>query len=344
MGNKSLRQAKKEKNDEFYTQLSTIEDEVRHYRKHFKGKTVYLNCDDPRESNFFHYFSYNFERLGLKKLIASCYKSQDFDLFSLHDAKEKAVWLEYTGEKDGGRVPTADAIGVNHFKGDGDFRSEESIELLKEADIVVTNPPFSLFREYIAQLMEYDKKFLVIGNSNAINYKDFFPLIKGNKVWPGVSRGAMTFELPDNTTSTSYFIDEEDGKKKQTLGNATWWTNLDYPRRYQDIILFREYKGNEDKYPKYDNYDAINVDKVADIPKDWDGVMGVPISFVVKWNPEQFEVLGLSSSAGYDKDIVGIDLTRKGDARPIVDENVKYSRIFIQNKHLNPETYKNNND
>lgn len=303
MGNKSLRQARKAKNDEFYTQLSTIEDEVRHYRKHFKGKTVYLNCDDPRESNFFHYFSYNFERLGLKKLIASCYKSQDFNLFSLHDAKEKAVWLEYTGEKDGGRVPTAEAIGVNHFKGDGDFRSEESIELLKEADIVVTNPPFSLFREYIAQLMEYDKKFLVIGNSNAITYKETFPLIKDNKMWPGVSRGAMTFELPDNTTSTGYFVDKTDGKKKQTLGNATWWTNMDYPRRHQDIILFREYEGNEDKYPKYDNYDAINVDKVADIPKDYKGVMGTPIGIIGQLNPEQFEIIGQGRNGLADKEI-----------------------------------------
>ena len=325
MGNKSLRQARQAKNDEFYTQLSTIEQEVMHYRKHFKGKTVYLNCDDPRESNFFHYFSYNFERLGLKKLIASCYKNQDFNLFSLHNVNEKAVWLEYTGEKDGGRVPTAEAIGVNHFKGDGDFRSEESIELLKEADIVVTNPPFSLFREYIAQLMKYDKKFLVIGNSNAITYKETFPLIKNNKMWPGVSRGAMTFELPDDTSSTSYFIDETDGKKKQTLGNATWWTNLEYPRRKKDIILFREYKGNEDKYPKYDNYDAINVDKVADIPKDFKGVMGVPIGIIGQWNPEQFEIVGAAHTW---TDGVGI-----------VNGVGKYFRILIRNKYLNPELY-----
>lgn len=295
MGNSSLRNARVAKNDEFYTQLSTIENEVMHYRKHFKGKTVYLNCDDPRESNFFHYFSYNFERLGLKKLISSCYKNQNFNLFSMHDKHEKAVWLEYTGEKDGGRVPTAEAIGVNHFKGDGDFRSEESIELLKEADIVVTNPPFSLFREYIAQLMKYDKKFLVLGNMNAITYKEIFPLIKENKMWPGVTfNKTVEFEVPDYY-DTSKAI-EEDGKKLIKVPAISWWTNLDYPRRYQDIILFREYKGNEDKYPKYDNYDAINVDKVADIPKDYKGVMGVPITFIGQWNPEQFEVLGLAKT------------------------------------------------
>ncbi len=347
MGNKSLRQARQAKNDEFYTQLSTIEQEVRHYRKHFKGKTVYLNCDDPRESNFFHYFSYNFERLGLKKLIASCYKNQDFNLFSLHNVNEKAVWLEYTGEKDGGRVPTVEAIGVNHFEGDGDFRSEESIELLKEADIVVTNPPFSLFREYIAQLMEYDKKFLVLGSTNAITYKEIFPLIKNNKMWQGVNKGSFTFELPENTLSTSYYIDEKDGKKKQKFGNITWWTNLEYPRRKQDIILFREYKGNEDKYPKYDNYDAINVDKVADIPRDYKGVMGVPISFVGQWNPEQFEVLGSrrwAKSKYLLEHYTGDVNPPENDKNTFVNGRATYDRIFIQNKYLNPEIYKNNND
>lgn len=364
MGNKNLRQARKAKNDEFYTQLSTIENEVMHYRKHFKGKTVYLNCDDPRESNFFHYFSYNFERLGLKKLIASCYKSQDFNLFSLHDVNEKAVWLEYTGEKDGGRVPTAEAIGVNYSEGDGDFRSEESIELLKEADIVVTNPPFSLFREYIAQLMEYDKKFLVIGRADAINYKNIFPLVQNNKMWQGVSIGSFTFELPDDTKSNSYFIDD-DGKKKQTFGNISWWTNLDYPKRHEDIILFRTYKGNEDKYPKYDNCEAINVDKVADIPKDYSGVMGVPVSFITQHNPNQFEILGSSFSSEYFeitksyKNPIKVD--RKGNKVPSTKINttiaipldkapeneiyyqadnskplrIPYTRLLIQNKNLN---------
>ena len=317
MGNKSLRQARQAKNDEFYTQLSTIEQEVRHYRKHFKGKTVYLNCDDPRESNFFHYFSYNFERLGLKKLIASCYKSQDFNLFSLHNVNEKAVWLEYTGEKDGGRVPTVEAIGVNYFEGDGDFRSEESIELLKEADIVVTNPPFSLFREYIAQLMKYDKKFLVLGNMNAITYKEIFPLIKDNKMWPGTGfRSTVEFGIPNDVEiQTGSGRVDKDGNKFMKVQGITWWTNLDYPRRHQDMILFREYKGNEDKYPKYDNYDAINVDKVADIPKDYEGVMGVPITFIGKWNPEQFEIVGLGDGNLY-RDLEG----SKGLSKDFVDK------------------------
>lgn len=339
MGNKSLRQARQAKNDEFYTQLSTIEQEVMHYRKHFKGKTVYLNCDDPRESNFFHYFSYNFERLELKKLIASCYKSQDFNLFSLHDVNEKAVWLEYTGETDGGRVPTAEAIGVNYFESDGDFRSEESIELLKEADIVVTNPPFSLFREYIAQLMEYDKKFLVLGNMNAITYKEIFPLIKDNKMWPGVAfNKTMKFEVPEHYDTEKAI--KEDGKRLIQVPAISWWTNLDYPRRHEDIILFREYKGNEDKYPKYDNYDAINVDKVADIPKDYQGIMGVPITFIGQWNPEQFEIVNLmarylaveNTKEDVDKNE---ELRNKKVLIQEIDGRAKYPRIAIRNKRLN---------
>lgn len=284
MGNRNLHKASKAKNDEFYTRLETIEREVMHYREHFKGKTVYLNCDDPRESNFFKYFSYNFRKLKLKRLIASCYKSQDYNLFSMHDVTEKAVWLEYTGEKDDGRVPTAEAIGVNCFKGDGDFRSEESIELLKQADIVVTNPPFSLFREYMTQLIEYDKKFLILGNFNAITYKEIFPLIKENKVWTGVSPRSMEFFLPNGSTK---------------VVNACWYTNLPHKKRNQKMILFREY--TPEKYPKYDNYDAINVDKVADIPKDYKGVMGVPITFVEKHNPEQFEILGSTQRGCHDK-------------------------------------------
>ena len=356
MGNKSLRKAKKAKNDEFYTQLTTIENEVMHYREHFKGKTVYLNCDDPRESNFFHYFSYNFKKLGLKKLIASCYKSNDFNLFSLHDVNEKAVWLEYTGETDGGRVPTAEAIGVHYFKGDGDFRSDESIKLLKEADIVVTNPPFSLFREFIAQMIEHDKKFLVLGNMNAISYKEFFPLIKDNKVWPGVDfRGTVEFKIPKSVEieSNSGRVDN-DGNKFLKVQGVTWWTNLDYPRRHRDMILFRKYEGNEDKYPKYDNYDAINVDKVADIPLDYKGVVGVPITFIGQWNPEQFEIVGLGQGNLY-KSINGDGLSQnfvddyytsggKGAIKknhPVLGyykngkATIPYMRILIRNKHLN---------
>lgn len=337
MGNKSLRQAGKVKNDEFYTQLSTIEDELRHYRKHFKGKTVYLNCDDPRESNFFNYFSHNFERLGLKKLIVSCYKSQDYNLFSINDVSEKAVWLEYTGEKDGGRVPTAEAIGLNYFKGDGDFRSEESIELLKEADIVVTNPPFSLFREYITQLIEYDKKFLVLGNMNAITYKEIFPLIKDNKMWPGTKfKSVVEFGVPkDSELLAKSSREDKNGNKFMRVQGITWWTNLYYPRRHRDIILFREYKGNEEKYPKYDNYDAINVDKVADIPRDYKGVMGVPITFIGQWNPEQFEIVdGLHRYAILNSQDNNEEVRKKKAQMVDVDGKPKYFRIAIRNKNF----------
>lgn len=330
MGNKNLRKAQKAKNDEFYTQLSTIEEEVMHYREHFKGKVVYCNCDDPRESNFFKYFSLNFERLGLKKLIASCYKNQDFNLFSMHDKNEEAVWLEYTGEKYGGRMPTVEAIGVHKLKGDGDFRNEESIELLKEADIVVTNPPFSLFREYVEQLIEYDKKFLILGNMNAITYKEFFPLIKDNKVWGGVSfNKSVQFEVPEHYDTKSAEV--VDGKKLITVPAITWWTNLEYPRRKQDIFLIDKYKGNEDNYPKYDNYDAINVDRVNEIPVDYAGIMGVPISFIGKWNPEQFEVLGLERYYAPKEVLSG--------GRLAIDGKAKYARILIQSKSLSPDLY-----
>ena len=334
-----MRTARTAKNDEFYTQLSTIEQEVMHYREHFKGKTVYLNCDDPRESNFFHYFSYNFKKLGLKKLIASCYKSNDFNLFSLHDVNEKAVWLEYTGETDGGRVPTAEAIGVHYFKGDGDFRSEESIELLKESDIVVTNPPFSLFREFVAQMIEHDKKFLVLGTTNAITYKDTFPLIKNNKIWAGTSFNRnIEFQLPSHYERWDR-IDEE-GFKYGKVPAIAWWTNLDYPRRHRDMILFRKYKDNEDKYPKYDNIEAINVDKVSEIPMDFAGIVGVPITFIGQWNPEQFEIVGIDDDVEHGN---LKNLKPKGckttSARPVVNGESKYRRILIRNKRLNPEIY-----
>ena len=182
--NKNLKKAKSGKNDEFYTQLSDIEKEMRHYKEHFNGKTIFCNCDDPRVSNFFHYFSYNFENLGLKKLIATCYKNQERDLFS-QNKSEKAIYLEYTGDKNGDNIPNPEEIGIVHLKGDGDFRSAECIALLQEADIVVTNPPFSLFREYVAQLVQYDKKFIIVGHQNSITYKEIFKLIKENKIWLG---------------------------------------------------------------------------------------------------------------------------------------------------------------
>ena len=291
--NENLRKAKRQKNDEFYTQLSDIENQLRHYTGHFLGKVVYCNCDDPRVSNFFHYFSYNFERLGLKKLITACYKNQDRDLFSRHDA-ERAIWLEYKGNTKGGRVPDVEDIGVHAFEGDGDFRSAECIELLKQADIVVTNPPFSLFREYVAQLEEYGKKFLIIGSKNAVTYKEMFPLIKENRVWLGYgfSNGNAYFKVADveRYESKSYF-DESTGLVK--FRNVGWFTNLDHAMRHEELILYKRYSPEE--YSVYDNYDAINVDKTAEIPMDWDGAMGVPITFLDKHNPEQFEILGFSS-------------------------------------------------
>lgn len=291
MANRNLNKAKEAKKDEFYTQLEDINNELRHYREHFRGKTVLCNCDDPRVSNFFTYFAYNFEFLGLKKLITTCYKNQDMDLFSQNES-EQAVYLVYEGDKNGDHIPTADEIGVHPLKGDGDFRSKECIELLKEADIVVTNPPFSLFREYVAQLMEYDKKFLIIGNQNAITYKEIFSLIMQNKLWLGCKSGDMAFKVPlDSEPRATRYWQDEAGQKWRSLGNICWFTNLDHKKRHENLILYRNYSAEE--YPKYDSYNAINVNKTADIPCDYDGVMGVPITFLDKYNPEQFKIIGL---------------------------------------------------
>ena len=292
--NSSLGRAKKQKKDEFYTRLEDIERELAHYKEHFRGKTVLCNCDDPRVSNFFHYFSYQFERLGLKRLITTCYKNQERDLFS-QNASERAIWLEYTGDKNGNRIPDPAEIGIRYLKGDGDFRSEECIELLKQADIVVTNPPFSLFREYVAQLVKYDKKFLIIGNVNAVKYKEIFPLIQANKLWMGVSihSGDREFGVPDDYPlyAASYRVDEN-GKKYIRVKGVRWFTNLDYLSRHDEMILWKEYTPEE--YPTYLNYDAIEVSKPSEIPKDYDGKMGVPITFLDKYNPDQFEIVGMS--------------------------------------------------
>lgn len=293
MANKNLNQAKNAKKDEFYTQLVDIENELKHYKPHFKDKVVLCNCDDPRISNFFHYFSYNFEQLGLKKLITTCYKNQHRDLFSQNDS-ERAIWLEYYGDKNGNRVPDPEEIGIHYFEGDGDFRSKECIELLKQADIVVTNPPFSLFREYVAQLMKYEKKFLIIGNVNAVSYKETFQLIKDNKLWLGASihSGDREFGVPnDYPLNAAGCRQDEKGNKFIRVKGVRWFTNLDYKERHEDLILYKTY--NSEEYPKYDNYDAINVDKTAEIPMDYNGIMGVPITFLDKYNPEQFEIVGL---------------------------------------------------
>ncbi len=325
--NKNLHKAKDGKKDEFYTQLHDIESELKHYKKHFKNKVVYCNCDDPRVSNFFHYFSHNFEKLGLKKLIATCYKNQDMDLFSQNNS-EQAIYLEYEGDKNGNNLPDPSEIEVKNLKGDGDFRSEECIELLKQADIVVTNPPFSLFREYVTQLVDYEKKFLLIGNINAITYKEIFKLIKENKAWLGVNmgRGISGFIVPSSYElyGTEARIDES-GSRIVSTNNCLWLTNLDNAKRHEDIILYKNYSPEE--YPKYDNYDAINVDKTKDIPMDYDGAMGVPITFLDKYNPEQFEILGCSYDygrpEGWDKDI-----KMSGTINGV---NV-YKRLLIKNK------------
>lgn len=288
--NSNLHKAKKAKADEFYTQLSDIEKECSHYKEHFKGKTILCNCDDPRISNFFFYFSANFEYLGLKKLIATCYKNQDINLFS-EGKSEKAVYIVYEGDRNGNKNVDNNELDIRELQGDGDFRSRECIELLKQADIVVTNPPFSLFREYVAQLMEYQKQFLIIGHQNAITYKEIFPLLKENKIWlgNGFSRGNAYFRIPE-TASRDYakgVYDEE--TKLVKFRNCCWFTNLDHSKRHEVIETGQTY--SPEKYPKYDNYNAIEVSKLKDIPMDYDGVMGVPITFLDKYNPEQFEII-----------------------------------------------------
>ena len=329
--NRNLRTAKKSKKDEFYTQLTDIEKELKHYKKHFKDKIVYCNCDDPRISNFFHYFSYNFEYLGLKKLITVCYKNQNRNLFSQNNS-EQAIYLEYNGDKNKNYIPDPEEIEIKYLKGDGDFRSKESIELLKQADIVVTNPPFSLFRKFVAQLDKYEKKFLIIGNINAITYKEIFPLIKENKLWLGASihSGDREFAVPDDypLKAAGYRVDNK-GKKFIRIKGVRWFTNLDNTNRNEELILYKQY--NPEEYPKYDNYNAINVDKTKEIPIDYEGVMGVPITFIDKYNPEQFELLGIMNTGEENK---GIRYEGTPHGRPIINGVEKYLRILIRSKTL----------
>ena len=332
--NTNLTLAKANKKDEFYTQLSDIERELKHYKKHFKDKVVLCNCDDPRVSNFFHFFSCNFEKFGLKKLIATCYKNQDSDLFSQNNS-ERAIYLEYTGDKNGNNVPDVNEIGIKHLQGDGDFRSKECIELLKQADIVVTNPPFSLFREYVAQLVEYDKKFVIIGNLNALTYRDIFKLVKENKLWFGhsIHSGDREFRVPQDypLNAAGSRVDEE-GNKYIRVKGVRWFTNLDYTERHEDLLLYKTY--NPEEYPTYDNYEAINVNVTKEIPMDYPGVMGVPITYIDKYNPDQFEILGMASSAGYNAEIVGIPFMGDKDARPLINGKNTYARVFIKNKKI----------
>ena len=313
MAKADLKQAKVAKQDEFYTQLVDIEKELKYYKQHFQGKVVLCNCDDPYESNFFKYFALNFNALGLKKLIATCYNGSpvsgnelllDFG-DTIDDPKKIAYKVEITEVTDvngDGAINLADVKYlmqndknvISILKGNGDFRSRECINLLKEADIVVTNPPFSLFREYLAQLVKYDKKFLIIGNQNAISYKECFQLIKENKMWLGASvhSGDREFKIPPTyeVRSKSLRVDENGNRYIRVVG-IRWFTNLDYPQRHEELILYKHYTPEE--YPKYDNYDAINVNSTSDIPMDYDGLMGVPITFMDKYNPDQFEIVTL---------------------------------------------------
>ena len=323
----ALTAARLAKMDEFYTQRVDIENELRHYRAHFADKVVLCNCDDPRQSEFFKYFAENFEKLKLKRLVATCYKSQNVDLFSQHDCP-RAIKQVYEGDKNGNMIVDDDEVGVSELKGDGDFRSEECIELLKQADIIVTNPPFSLFREYVALLMEYGKKFLIIGNQNAITYKEIFPLLKSNKIWIGYKFGDMAFKVPaDSEPRATRYWQDENGQKWRSMGNVCWYTNLEIPKRHERLPLYKKYSPEE--FPKYDNYEAINVDKTADIPEDYEGVMGVPITFMDKYNPEQFEIIGLI--AGNIRGLAGIPSSTGKDG-PYMGGKLKYGRILIRHR------------
>ena len=327
-GNSNLSAAVKAKKDEFYTQLSDIEKEMHHYRKHFKNKTVLCNCDDPFESNFFKYFVLNFNRLGLKKLIATSYVSspimgsqlkyhietdgQMSFLFGDDNPEReyekhpyKAVVTQVYDKTGDGGVSMLDVAelfksGENELTeldGDGDFRSPECLKIMEEADIVVTNPPFSLFRDFVDVLIDKQKSFIIIGNVNAITYKEFFPLIRDNKVWIGASihSGDRKFHVPDDypLNAAGCGIDEN-GRRFIRVKGVRWFTNLDLKQRHEDLILVKRY--DSEKYLKYDNYDAINVDSTTDIPCDYDGVMGVPITFMDKYNPDQFEIIGVTQS------------------------------------------------
>lgn len=360
--NTTLGIARASKNDEFYTQFSDIERELMHYREHFRDKVVFCNCDDPYESNFFKYFALYFNALGLKKLIATCYDGspiaqQELPLFPIDEKepKRKAYKVEISEVRDLDGNGATDLTDVKlllkssdhnvkaELKGNGDFRSQECVELLKQADIVVTNPPFSLFREYVAQLVACDKKFLILGNMNAVTYKEIFPLIKDNKLWLGVTRqgtGSMWFKVPSDFPIKSG-QKTENGVRYQTIGSTAWFTNLDHSRRHEEIILIKQYTPEE--YPHYDNYDAIEVGNVNNIPLNYDGNLGVPITFLGKYNPDQFEIIGMAKRGAGDPALKTKVYTKEEyenysdlNAGPVLIENGvprnTYPRILIRKK------------
>ena len=307
--NTNLRIAKAEKQDEFYTQIFDIENEIKHYKKQLENKIIFCNCDDPYESNFFKYFATNFNYFKLKKLVATCYDSSPIAYTQLSLLGEDKVIpnknrhpykIEITEVNDYNKDGAVDLVDVKFLlqnkkntltllKEDGDFRSEECINLLKQSDIVVTNPPFSLFREYISTLTNYNKQFIIIGNQNAITYREIFPLLKDNKMWLGYNSGSQIFQVPTDFERNNTFV--KDGIKYAKFGNICWFTNLETLKRHEELIMYKNY--NEKDYPKYINYDAINVDKINEIPFDYFGNMGVPVTFLDKYNPDQFEILGI---------------------------------------------------
>lgn len=349
-GNTSLRKADKAKNDEFYTQLADIELELKHYRKHFAGKTIFCNCDDPYESNFFKYFAMNFNYLGLKKLVATCYMGspvvgEQFEQLSIFDIlpseentpKRFPYKIEITEVIDINGDGAVDLTDVEYLlrnknnvlsllDGDGDFRSTECIEILKQADIVVTNPPFSLFREYVAQLFEYDKKFIIIGNQNAITYKEIFPLLKENKMWLGFGfKGGAAHFINKHYVDYATAGDHRAGMIR--VSGVVWFTNLDIKKRHEELELYKKY--NPEEYPRYDNYNAINVDKTADIPEDYYEEMGVPITFLDKYNPDQFEIIdGIGRYSILDNE----NTKKAGKYLSMIDGKAKFFRIVIKRR------------
>lgn len=345
--NEALNRAGKAKKDEFYTQLSDIDAELQHYTAHFKGKTVLCNCDDPFESNFFKYFALRFNYLGLKQLIATCYDSSPVVGEQLTMFPERKPYMIRIAEvKDMNRDGSTDLSDITAYLLQnkknisrplisGDFRSEECIQLLNEADIVVTNPPFSLFREFVALLVEHRKHFLIIGNQNAITYKEIFPLLQRNKIWLGYGfrNGNAYFRVPDGTGYAAGVYDEKTGLVK--FRNCCWFTNLDHKRRHESLELYKNYTPYD--YPKYDNYDAINVDKVSDIPCDYYEYMGVPITFLDKFSPEQFEIIGCTESEGKGFSN-GLWYPESGVAQPLIQGERKYKRIFIRRKQHENKT------
>lgn len=342
-GNANLHAARKARQDEFYTRIEDVEAELWHYREHFRGKTVYLNCDDPRWSAFWRYFCLRFGELGIERLIATHYTG-------VTEPGQPSFKIEAVRGRDdtaGDGVPYVDPEtgGVQSpLEGDGDFRSDECVELLEQSDIVVTNPPFSLARSFVQQLVEHDKKFVIIGNKNAITYKEVWPLIQGGKLWVGVTPMSqdMLFDVPDDVAA-ELVASGSAGSRYRVVdeavfarASAIWFTNLDHAKRHEELPLWKRYTPEE--YPKYDNYDAINVDKVKEIPCDYDGAMGVPITFLDKWNPEQFELLG-SFNAGWAGEELGsrpTEIIMKGKSSiwngPVVEKKPLYKRIVIRRK------------